>query len=388
MYQGRVIFAQLMDFVPSFHFQRCVERYQGNKWVQTFSCWNQFLCMVFAQLTFRHSLRDIEACLGSQPTKLYHMGFHGQVSKSTLADANNNRDYRIYQDFAYCLIDIARPLYADESFGLDLDQTTYAFDSSTIDLCLSLFPWAKFRRTKGAVKIHTLLDLHGSIPVFIEITAGSVHDVNILDHLVIEPGSFIVIDRGYLDFKRLYILSQDAVYFVIRAKKNFKFRRVYSHEVDWANGIILDQTIALTGKKSARNYSQHIRRVRYGDFETGKRYEFLTNNFRIPATTVSDLYRNRWQIELFFKWIKQHLRIKVFYGTSENAVKTQIWIAVATYVLVAIVKKRLNLDLSLYTILQILSVNQFEKVPLLQLLTKSDYKLITNVNPNQLSLLD
>jgi len=359
MYQGRVIFAQLMDYVPSFHFQRCIERYQGNKWIQTFSCWNQFLCMVFAQLTFRHSLRDIEACLGSQPTKLYHMGFRGQVAKSTLADANNNRDYRIYQDFAYRLIDIARPLYADESLGFDLEQTAYVFDSSTIDLCLSLFPWAKFRRTKGAVKMHTLLDLQGSIPVFIEITVGSVHDVNILDNLVIEPGSFIVIDRGYLDFKRLYILSQNAVYFVIRAKKRFKFRRVYSHEVDWANGIILDQTIALTGRETARKYPQHIRRVRYEDFETGKRYEFLTNNFRIPATTVADLYRNRWQIELFFKWIKQHLRIKSFYGTSENAVKTQIWIAISTYILVAIVKKRLKLDLSLYTILQILSVNLF-----------------------------
>jgi len=388
MYQGRVIFAQLMDYVPSFHFQRCIERYQGNKWIQTFSCWNQFLCMVFAQLSFRRSLRDIEACLGSQPTKLYHMGFRGQVAKSTLVDANNNRDYRIYQDFAYCLIDIAQPLYAGESLSLDLEQSAYAFDSSTIDLCLSLFPWAKFRRTKGAVKIHTLLDLHGSIPVFIEITEGSVHDVNILDHLVIEPGSFIVIDRGYLDFKRLYSLSQDAVYFVIRAKRNFKFRRVYSHEVDWANGIILDQTIALTGRKTSQNYPQYLRRVRYEDFETGKRYEFLTNNFRILATTVADLYRNRWQIELFFKWIKQHLKIKSFYGTSENAVKTQIFIAVSTYVLVAIVKKRLNLDISLYTILQILSVNLFEKVPLLQLLTKSDYKMIINANSNQLSLLD
>jgi len=388
MYQGKTVFAQIMDNVPYYRFQQCVERYQGNRWVQSFSCWEQFLCMAFAQLTSRRSLRDIEDVLYAQRHKLYHMGFRSLIKRNTLANANNQRDYRIYQDFAYSLIDIARPLYADEDLGLDMVQTAYALDSTTIDLCLTLFPWATFRHTKAAVKMHTLMDLHGSIPVFIDITEGSVHDVKMLDQIVFDPGSIIIMDRAYLDFERLFTLDQYAVFFVIRAKKNLSFRRVYSRDVDICTTVQCDQTIALTGIESSKRYSQYLRRVRYRDVETGKRLVFLTNNFLIPAQTVADLYRYRWQIELFFKWIKQHLRIKKFFGTSENAVKTQIWIALSVYVMVAIIKKRLNLDCSLYKIIQVFDQTLFEKVPVLQLFTKDDYVLSNGINPNLLSLLD
>ena len=388
MNQGRTAFAQLTEFVPRYQFQQCVDRYNGNKRVRTFSCWSQFLSMMFAQLTFRRSLRDIEACLGSQPLKLYHMGIRKPVSRSTLADANNLRDWRIYRDFTHHLIDIARPLYADEDLGLDLDNAVYAFDSTTIDLCLSLFPWAQFRKTKAAVKMHTLLDLQGSIPVFIEITPGRVHDVNILDKLVLEPGTFVIVDRGYLDFERLYKLTSNAVFFVIRAKKNMRCRRIYSRKVDRSTGVICDQTVVMAGYKTSRLYPQHLRRVRYYDIITDKKLVFLTNNFQIPPKTVADLYRNRWKIELFFKWIKQHLRIKSFYGTSDNAVKAQIWIAVATYVLVAIAKKQLQLDRTLYTILQVLSVNLFEKVPISQMVTNTDYTNESLISDNQLCLFD
>ena len=388
MHQGRTIIAQLMDFAPYYRFQQCVNRYDGNKWVQTFSCWEQFLSMSFAQLTLRNSLRDIEVSLGAQRHKLYHLGFRSPVKRNTLSNANKNRDYRIYQDFAHHLIDIARPLYADEDLGLDLKNTVYALDSTIIDLCLSLFPWAIFRSTKAAIKMHTLMDLQGSIPVFIDVTAGRVSDVNLLDYIPFEAGAIIIMDRGYLDFKRLYTFTQHAVFFVIRAKKNLQFRRRYSEPVDKSTGVQCDQIIVLTGTKSAKNYPQCLRLIRYKDVETGDRFVFLSNNFIIPAKTIADLYRYRWQIELFFKWIKQHLRIKSFYGTSDNAVKTQIWIAISVYVLVAIVKKQLGLEESIYTILQILSVSLFEKVPILQLFTKSDYNVSLNNNPNQLSLFD
>lgn len=388
MNQGKTVLAQLMELAPRYRFQQCVDRYQGNKRVRSFSCWSQFLCMAFAQLTFRRSLRDIEACLSSQRVKLYHMGISKPVSRSTLADANNQRDYRIYSDFAHHLIDVARPLYSNEDLGLDLDNTVYAFDSTTIDLCLSLFPWARFMRSKAAIKMHTLLDLQGSIPVFIEITPGRVNDMNILDHLTIEPGAFVLMDRGYLDFERLYNLTNNAVFFVIRAKKNMRFRRIYSHKVDRTTGVICDQTIAMTGISTSCRYPLHLRRVCYSDNITGKELVFLTNNFQIPSKTVADLFRNRWKVELFFKWIKQHLRIKSFYGTSNNAVRSQIWIAVIAYVLVAILKKRLGLDHSLYIILQVLSVNMFEKVPIFQLVTNADYKYDPTLSDNQLCLFD
>ena len=388
MYQGKTVFAQIMDYLPYYRFQQCVRRYQGNKWVQSFSCWEQFLSMAFAQLTSRCSLRDIEGVLYAQRHKLYHMGFRSLIKRNTLANANNQRDYHIYQDFAYSLIDIAQPLYAGEDIGLDMIKAAYALDSTTIDLCLTLFPWATFRQTKAAVKIHTLMDLHGSIPVFIDVTEASVHDVNILDQIVFDPGSIIIMDRGYLDFERLFRLDQYAVFFVIRARKNLRFRRVYSHEVDISTTVQCDQTIALTGRESSRRYPQYLRRVRYRDIETGNRLVFLTNNFRLPAQTVADLYRYRWQIELFFKWIKQHLRIKKFFGTSENAVKTQIWIAISVYVMVAIMKKKLKLDHSLHQIIQVLDQTLFEKVPLLQLFTNNDYIISQEINPNQLSLLD
>jgi len=388
MYQGKTVFAQIMSYVPYYRFQQCVKRYQGNKWVQSFSCWEQFLSMAFAQLTSRRSLRDIEGVLYAQRHKLYHMGFHSLIKRNTLANANNQRDYRIYQDFAYALIDIAQPLYAGEDLGLDMIKAAYAMDSTTIDLCLTLFPWATFRHTKAAVKIHTLMDLHGSIPVFIDVTAASVHDVNILDQIIIDPGSIIIIDRGYLDFERLFRLDQYAVFFVIRAKKNLRFRRVYSHEVDIFTTVQCDQTIALTGIESSRRYPQYLRRIRYRDIETGNRLVFLTNNFRLPAQTIADLYRYRWQIELFFKWIKQHLRIKKFFGTSENAVKTQIWIAVSVYVIIAIMKKKLKLEQSLHQIIQVLDQTLFEKLPVSQLFTNDDYIMPQEINPNQLSLLD
>lgn len=371
MNTGKTIFSQLMDFVPRHDFHQCVQRYDGNRRVRTFSCWDQFLCMAFAQLTYRESLRDIEVCLNAQQTKLYHMGIHGNVSRSTLADANETRDWHIYADFAQVLIHSARPLYANDEIGVDLDNMVYALDSTTIDLCLSVFPWAKFRRTKGAVKMHTLLDLHGPIPSFIEVTTGKVHDVNILDQIVPEPASFYIMDRGYLDFVRLYVLTQALAFFVIRAKTNLQFQRIYSHPVDKTTGVLYDQTINLTGFYSAKDYPEKLRRIKYYDLKTDHTLIFLTNNFLLPPLTIAQLYRCRWQVELFFKWVKQHLRIKAFYGTSLNAVKTQIWIAISIYVLVAIVKKRTGVDQSLYTILQILSITLFEKTPLIQLLTDS-----------------
>ncbi len=373
MYTGKIIFSQIMDYLPMHEFRRCVNRYRGNYQVKSFSCWNQYLCMAFAQLTYRESLRDIEICLRSVPNKFYHMGFRGKVSRSTLADANESRDWRIYADFARVLIHQARKLYAEEDFGLELEETVYALDSTTIDLCLSLFPWAKFRKHKGAIKLHTLLDLRGSIPTFIEITDGKIHDVNILDELIPEPGCFYIMDRGYLDFDRLYLLNLFHAFFIIRAKSNLQFRRLYSHPINKSTGLRCDQTIVLTGINSTEYYPEQLRRVRFFDKETDKNLIFLSNNFILPSITIPQLYKCRWQIELFFKWVKQHLRIKSFYGTSENAVKTQVWIAISIYVLVAIIKKRLNLDMSLYTFLQILSVTVFEKVPIYQLLTEFDY---------------
>jgi len=386
MNSGQTIFSQLMEFLPAYDFRQYVERYNGNYKVKSFSCWDQFLSMAFAQLTYRESLRDIQACLRVAQPKLYHMGFRGKISRNTLANANQVRDWRIYADFAQVLIGIARPLYAKDDFGLELEQTVYALDSTTIDLCLSLFPWATFRKRKGAVKLHTLLDLHGSIPTMIFVTHGKVHDVKILDNLLIEPGAIYVMDRGYLDFARLHKIHQASAFFVTRAKANFDFKRLYSHEVDKATGVQCDQSIVLMGFYSKKNYPEKLRRIRFLDTETGKRFIFLTNNFMLPSQTIADLYRCRWQVELFFKWIKQHLRIKAFYGTSENAVKTQIWIAISVYVLVAIVKKRMKLEWSLYTILQILSVSLFEKVPLYQALSPQDYKDPLCYDRNQLNL--
>jgi hypothetical protein len=388
MNQGQTVFSQVMDFVPMYEFRKCVQRYRGNHRVRSFSCWNQFLCMAFAQLTYRESLRDIESCLNSLPNKLYHMGFRGSITRSTLADANESRDWRMYADFAQVLIHTARVLYKDDALGVDLDHTVYALDSTTIDLCLSLFPWAHFRKKKGAIKMHTLLDLRGNIPSYIEITDGKVHDVNILDDLIPEPGSYYIMDRGYIDFARLYRLTQCCAFFVTRAKTNLQFRRLYSHPVDKSVGLQCDQTIVLRGFYAAKHYPDKLRRIRYYDAETEKVLTFLSNNFLIPALTVAQLYRCRWQVELFFRWIKQHLRIKAFYGTSSNAVKTQIWIAIAVYVLVAIIKKQLQLEASLYTILQILSVMAFEQVPIMQVLTDFDYKSIEIDSDKQLLLLD
>jgi transposase len=391
MYTGQTVFSQLMDFLPMYEFRKCVDRYSGNHHTSRFSCMDQYLSMAFAQLTYRESLRDIEACLRSRKEKLYHLGIRGRISRSTLAEANEKRDWRIYADFCQILISKARSLYADEDFGVELKETAYALDSTTIDLCLSIFPWASFRKHKAAVKMHTLLDLRGNIPSFIEITEGTIHDVNILDTLVPEPGSFYIMDRGYLDFERLYVLTQLLAFFVTRAKKNNKFRRIYSHTVDRADGLRCDQTIMLVTPKSLAGYPEKLRRVKYFDAERGKQLVFLTNNFVLPALTIAKLYKCRWQIELFFKWIKQHLRIKAFYGTSVNAVKTQIWIAVSTYVLVAIIRKRLHLELNLYTILQILSVTLFEKVPLDQLFANYDYQSSTELKEplyNQLNLFD
>jgi len=388
MYEGRTVFSQLMDFIPRHTFRRRVKRYQGDHGVRQFTCWQQFLAMVFAQLTFRASLRDIEACLSAAPEKLHHMGFAGPVARSTLADANERRDWRIYAEFAQVLIAEARRLYAGEPLEGDLKQTAYALDSSTIDLCLSLFPWATFRDTKAAIKLHALLDLRGNIPTFLWITDGRLHDVRILDALIPEPGSIYVLDRGYVDFARLWELHGARAFFVTRAKKNMSFRRRYSAPVDRSTGLVCDQTIMLTGRRTAKQYPEPLRRIRFRDPETGKTLVFLTNDFHLPPATIAALYRRRWQIELFFKWIKQHLRIKTFYGTSMNAVKTQIWIAISTYVLVAIVRKRLAIDHDLYTMLQILSVYSFDKVPLPQLLTRTPH---TSKDPdisNQLSLFD
>ncbi len=370
MNTGRTVFAQLMDYIPRYQFQVCVDRCHGNHYVKGFPCWDQFLCMAFAQLTYRESLRDIETCLRSMPTKLYHMGFRGPVARSTLADANEHRDWRIYADFAQALIHIARGLYVHDPFGVELQHTVYALDSTTIDLCLTLFPWARFRKHKAAVKLHTLLDLRGSIPTFIRLTSGRVHDVNILDEILPEPGSFYVMDRGYIDFARLLILQRASAFYITRAKQNLQFQRRYSRPVDRSTGLRCDQTIQLTGLKTARDYPEALRRIRYFDAETERRLTFLSNNFSLPALSIALLYKSRWRVELFFKWIKQHLRIKAFYGTSENAVKTQVWIAVSVYVLVAILKKRLHLEQSLYTILQILSLSLFEKMPILQALTQ------------------
>jgi IS4 transposase len=388
MYEGRTVFSQLMDFVPRHTFRRRVERYGGDRGVRQFTCWQQFLAMAFAQLTFRESLRDIEACVGAVPDKVYHMGFRSRVTRSTLADANEKRDWRIYADFAQVLIHEARRLYVDEPFGLELDQTVYALDATTIDLCLSVFPWARFRTTKAGIKLHTLLDLRGSIPVFIWITDAKQGDVEVLDVLVPEPGSIYVMDRAYVDFERLYQLTDNRATFVTRAKKNLKWRRLYSHPVDRSTGLICDQTIVLTRKESAEAYPAKLRRVRYRDLETGKAFTFLTNDFTLPALTIAHLYRLRWQVELFFKWIKQHLRIKTFYGTSPNAVKTQIWIAISVYLLVAIARKRLGIDRDLYTILQILSVHTFEKIPLAQVLSDGDYTFKDADIRNQLSLFN
>jgi hypothetical protein len=384
--QGRTVFSQLLGFLPDREFRRCVSRYGGDARPRGFSCWDQYLSMAFAQLTYRDSLRDIEACLRSLGGKLYHMGFHGRVARSTLADANDAHDWRIYADFAQVLIRIARPLHASDAIGVELDQSLYALDSTTIDLCLSLFPWAKFRKHKGAVKMHTLLDLHGSIPTFISITNGKVHDVNILDQILPEAGAFYVMDRGYLDFERLYVFTLSAAFFVVRTKSNVVLDRRYSHPVDKTTGVRSDHTVILTAIDSVKVYPDPMRRVSYLDVETKKRFKFLTNNFTLPAATIAAIYKSRWQVELFFKWIKQHLRIKAFYGTSENAVKTQIWIAVSVYVLVAIVRKRLGLDLSLYQILQILSVTLFETTPILQALQPSDSQANSIDPANQLNL--
>jgi len=388
MNAGRFVFSQLIDFLPKYEYDKCVRRYRGNHRVRTFSCYDQFLCMAFAQLTYRESLRDIVTCLDVLKPKLFHVGIRGKVSRSTLADANEDRDWRIYADFAQVLIAEARGLYADDDFGVDLDNTVYALDASTIDLCLSLFPWAKFRKTKGAVKLHTLLNLRGNIPEFIHISEGKLHDVNVLDLMIPEAGSIYVMDRGYVDFKRLYTMHQTAAFFVTRAKSNFQSKRRYSRPIDKTTGLRCDQTIVLTGFYASKDYPEPMRRIVYRDAETGKRFVFLTNNFTLPAFTITQLYQARWQVELFFKWIKQHLRIKAFYGTSENAVKTQIWIAVCVYVLVAIVKKRLGLQHSLYTILQILSVGLFEKTPVLQVFSQDDATNEINESANQLELFN
>lgn len=388
MNTGQMIFAQVMKFLPLSDFRRCVERYHGNYKVKSFTCLDQYLCLAFAQLTYRESLRDIETCLRAVQSKLYHMGIRGEISRSTLAYANETRDWRIYADFALVMIQTARSLYAGDNFGAELEQIAYVLDSTIIDLCLSLFPWAKFRKNKGAVKIHTLLDLAGNIPTCIWITNGKVSDVSILDELIPEPGAFYIMDRGYVDFARLYILHLHLAFFLTRAKSNFKFRRLYSHPVDKSTGLICDQTVALTGVKTKKGYPEKLRRIKYFDQETQKRFVFLTNNFVLPAITIVKLYKCRWQVELFFKWIKQHLRIKAFYGTSENAVKTQIWIAISVYVLVAIIKKQLRLKLSLYTILQILSVTLLEKEPMFQLLSEFNHPKTNDVHSNQLFLFD
>ena len=385
---GRTVFSQLIEYLPSKEFQKCVARYDGDSRLRGFSCWDQLLAMSFAQLTYRESLRDIEACLRSMSGKLYHMGLRGKVARSTLGDANETHDWRIYADFAQVLIGIARPLHVRDPIGVDPSQSLYALDSTTIDLCLSLFPWAKFRKHKGAVKMHTLLDLHGNIPTFISITEGKVHDVNILDEIMPEAGAFYVMDRGYVDFERLYVFTLSSAFFVVRTKSNVILQRRYSHPVDRTTGVRSDHTVILTAFGSASVYPDTLRRVSYLDVDTRKQFKFLTNNFTLPAVTIAQIYKLRWQVELFFKWIKQHLRIKAFYGTSENAVKTQIWIAVSVYVLVAIVRKRLMLPISLYQILQILSVTLFEKTPILQALQPSDSQEDLLDNSNQLNLFN
>jgi hypothetical protein len=386
MHTGKLIFAQLMEHLPLTTFRRCVARYSGHHKVKRFSCLDQYLSMAFAQLTYRESLRDIEACLRAQSSKLYHLGLRATVARNTLANANATRDWRIYCDFAQSLIGMARRLYVNEPFGVELKDTVYALDATTIDLCLSVFPWAPFRSTKAAIKLHTLLDLRGNIPSFIRISDGKWHEINVLDELITEPGAFYVMDRGYIDFERLGRLSEAGSFFVTRAKSNLKVQRRYSHKVDKSTGLICDQTVMLTVFYSRQGFDRPLRRVRFKDPESGKTLVFLTNNFALPALTITQLYRCRWQIELFFKWIKQHLRIKAFFGTTENAVKTQIWIAVSVYVLIAIVRKRLNVSASLYQLLQILSLTVFERVPLIQLFTQHD-PAHDYINPqNQLNL--
>ena len=388
MNQGKLVFAQVMQHLPLTTFRRCVARYDGEHKVKSFSCLNQFLSMAFAQLTYRESLRDIEACLRAQPTKLYHLGMRSQVSRNTLANANAVRDWRIYADFAQSLIGVSRRLYVNEPFGVDLKNTVYALDSTTIDLCLAVFPWAPFRETKAAVKMHTMLDLRGNIPSFIHISDGKMHDVNVLDQLQPEPGAFYIMDRGYIDFGRLARLHEEKAFFVTRAKSNQKVQRRYSHPVDRSTGIICDQTVFLTGFYAHKDYEEPLRRIRYKEPVEGKTLIFLTNNFTLPAQNIADLYRCRWQVELFFKWIKQHLRIKSFFGTSENAVKTQIWITVSVYVVVAIIKKRLQINASLYEILQFLSLTLFEKTPLDQLLAKIVSDEVDATADNQLILFE
>ena len=388
MHTGRFVFSELISHLPHKEFQKCVTRYGGDCHHRRFSCWDQYLAMAFAQLTYRESLRDIEACLGSMQSKLYHVGFRGKVARSTLADANEVHDWRIFADFAQYLIGVARSLHAEDPIGVELDDALYALDSTTIDLCLSLFPWAKFRKTKGAVKMHTLLDLRGNIPTFIGITDGKVHDVNILDEIVPEAGAFYVIDRGYLDFKRLFVLTLCSSFFVTRTKENVLLQRRYSHPVDKTTGVRSDQTVILTSIDSAKVYPDALRRITYVDAVTNNRLKFLTNNFVLPALTIALIYKCRWQVELFFKWVKQHLRIKKFFGTSENAVKTQIWIAISIYVLVTIVRKRLGLEASLYQILQILSITLFEKTPILQAFQAFDSQDDLVDCGNQLNLFD
>ena len=383
---GTTLFAQVMDFISWRDFQHCVERYHGNRKVKRFSCWDQYLCMAFAQLTSRESLRDIEICLRTMKSKLYHAGLRGGIARNTLANANSNRDWRIYADFAQILIRKAKKLYAGEDFGVELKQAAYALDATVIDLCLSLFPWAKFRKTKAAVKLHTLLDLRGNIPTTVIITPGNIHDVNILDELCLEPLAIYIMDRGYLDFARLYAIHTTPAFFVTRAKKKLDFKRLYSQTINKAMGLMFDQIGVLIGYYSRQKYPEQIRRIGYFDATTNKRLVFLTNNLKLPAKVIADLYKSRWQVELFFKWIKQHLRIKSFYGTSENAVKTQIWIAISIYVLIAIVRKKLNLRLSLYTILQILSVALFEKMPVLQAFAEDRYATENTSSWEQLEL--
>ena len=388
MYAGEVVFAQLMEFLPRHEFDRCVRRYRGNRRVREFSCRDQFLCMAFAQLSYRESLRDIETCLRAMQPKLYHAGFRSRIARSTLADANERRDWRIYADLAHVLIGMAQKLYANDGFAVELDAAAYAFDSTTIDLCLSLFPWARFRRRKGAVKLHTLLDLRGNIPSFIYISHGKTHDVIALDHLVLEPGAFYIMDRGYIDFARLYAFTEQMAFFIVRGKRNLDYGRQAYRSVDKSTGLRSDQKIILKGPKTSKEYPVPLRRITYVDAETQKRFTFLTNNLTLPALTIAKLYKCRWQVELFFKWIKQHLRIKAFYGTSQNAVKTQVWIAVSIYVLVALVKKELRLERSLYEILQILSVALFEKTPIFEALTGENYPNGNTSRRNQLSLFD
>jgi hypothetical protein len=388
MNSGKTIFVQLMDFIPTYEFRKCVARYDGNYKVKSFSCWDQFLAMAFAQLTYRESLRDIEACLRLAPSKLYHMGFRSTISRNTLSNANQRRDWRIYADFAQILISLARGLYVDDDFGIHLKRTVYALDATTIDLCLSLFPWAPFRKTKAAVKLHTLLDLRGSIPTIVIITDGKTHEVKILDQINWEAGAIYLLDRGYLDFSRLYSIHQSGAFFITRAKRRFRYKRLLSMPADKTRGVKCDQTVTLQNFYQKKGYPERLRRIHYFDAATQKRLIFLTNNFRLSALTIADLYRCRWQVELFFRWIKQHLRIKAFYGTSENAVKTQIWIAISVYVLVAIVKKRLNLNRSLYSILQILSLSLLEKMSISQALTCIDDFEQNDAFCNQLNLFN